>query len=103
MQSAWLVPLAMLFGLVVGSGLTLLVTLSVRRGSHAAEAVSENVPDGIDGMLDALGSPAMVLDPSNTVVKHSPGAAALGLLHQRALLHPALTEVVENALLSLGL
>jgi two-component system, OmpR family, sensor histidine kinase SenX3 len=96
MQSAWLVPLAMLFGLLVGAGLTALVTAAVRRGSHAAEAASEDVPDGIDGMLDALGSPALVLDPSNTVVKHSAGAAALGLVHHRALLHPALTSVVEE-------
>ena len=96
MQSAWLVPLAMLFGLVVGVGLTVLVTAAVRRGAHAAEAVAEDVPDGVDGMLDALGAPALVLDPSNTVVKHSEGAAALGLVHQRALLHPALTDVVEE-------
>lgn len=86
----------MLFGLGVGIILTHLVTLSVRRGSHAAEAAAEDVPDGIDGMLDALESPGLVLDPSNTVVKFSPGAAAMGLVHQRALLHPALTELVED-------
>ncbi|BDZ44851.1 sensor histidine kinase [Naasia aerilata] len=96
MQSAWLVPLAMLFGLAVGIALTLLVSLSVRRGALAAEAAAEDVPDGIDGMLEALEAPGLVLDPSNTVVKHSAGAAALGLVHQRALLHPALSEVVEE-------
>ncbi|WP_210479614.1 cell wall metabolism sensor histidine kinase WalK [Naasia sp. SYSU D00948] len=96
MQSAWLVPLAMLFGLAAGTGLTLLVVLSVRRGHEAAEAATEDVPDGVEGMLDALGAPALVVDPSNTVVKHSPGAAALGLVHARALLSQALVDLVEE-------
>ncbi|MCU1571773.1 MAG: two-component sensor histidine kinase [Naasia sp.] len=97
MLSAWLVPLALLFGLVVGGGITALMIAAIRAGQRAAEAVSKEVPDGIGGVLDALDSAGIVVDPSNTVVKLSPGAAALGLVHQRALLYPSLVAVVDEA------
>jgi len=97
MQSAWLVPLAVLIGLFVGSVATLLLALAARNAVQATSAVEQELPDGIDSVLDALDSPGVVLDPSNTVVRVSAAAAAMGLVNQRMLVHSALADVVDTA------
>lgn len=97
MQSAWLVPLAMLLGLALGVGVTLLLVTAINRGHRAAEAVTEDVPDGMDGVLEALDSAGVVLDPSNSVAKASPGALALGLVHGRTLTHQVLADLADEA------
>lgn len=96
MDSTLLVLLSLGLGLAVGVGFTLLLVAAVRQGGHAAEVSSRDVPDGVDQVLDALDSAAVVVDPSNTVVKFSPGAAALGLVFNQALVHAALVELVDG-------
>lgn len=95
MDAALLVPLALVLGAVIGGGAVSAVVIAVRRGRTAAEVVSTAVPDGVEQVLDALESAGAVLDPSNNVVKASPGAVALGLVWQRSLVHPSLLALVD--------
>lgn len=96
MDSALLVPLALVLGALIGGGAVATVIAAARRGRVAAEVVSTAVPDGVDQVLDALESAGVVLDPSNNVVKSSPGALALGLVWQRSLVHAKLIELVDR-------
>ena len=96
MDSAMLVPLALAFGVVVGVGITAVFVASARRGQRAVAVVSTAVPDGVDQVIEALQSAGVVLDPSNTVVKASPGAMAFGLVWNQALVHPELVTIVDR-------
>ena len=91
-----MVPLALVFGAVVGAGIVVVVTLAARRSRDAAEVANSQVPDGVDQILDTLESAGVVVDPSNNVVKASPGALAFGLVWNRALVHPELTAMVDK-------
>ncbi|CAN5327862.1 ATP-binding protein [soil metagenome] len=96
MDSAWLVPAALAFGIVVGAGVFAIVLIAARRGQRAVDVTSTAVPDGVDQVLDALESAGVVIDPSNNVVKASPGALSLGLVWNGALVHPELTKLVDQ-------
>ncbi len=96
MDSALLVPAAMAFGVLVGAGIVSIVYLAARRGDRAVKVVTPSVPDGIDQVIDALDSGGVVLDPSNNVVKASPGALAFGLVWNQALVHPELVAIVDR-------
>ena len=96
MDSAWLVPLSLAFGVAVGAALVSIMHFAARRGERAVHVVSSAVPDGVDQVIDALESPGVVLDPSNNVVKASPGALAFGLVFNQALVHPELTALVDE-------
>ena len=96
MDSGWLVPLSLVFGLVVGGAMVYIVVLAARRGQMAIDVVSSAVPDGVDEVIDALESAGVVIDPSNNVVKASPGALAFGLVWNHALVHEELVELVDG-------
>lgn len=96
MDPAWLVLASMAFGLVVGASAVLVVTIAARRGRQAVAVVTPSVPDGVDQVIDALESAGMVLDPSNNVIKASPGALAFGLVWNQALVHPELVAIVDE-------
>ena len=96
MDSALLVPLALAFGVVVGAAVTAILVTSARRGQRAVDVVSTAVPDGVDQVIEALESAGIVLDPSNTVVKASPGAMAFGLVWNQSLVHPELVTIVDR-------
>jgi two-component system sensor histidine kinase SenX3 len=96
MDSATLVPLSLAFGVLVGAAIVIVIVIAARRGQHAAAVVNTAVPDGVDQVLDALESAGVVIDPSNTVVKASPGALAFGLVGNAALVHPELIELVDR-------
>ena len=96
MDSALLVPLALAFGVIVGVGVTAVFVASARRGQRAVDVVSTAVPDGVDQVIEALESAGIVLDPSNTVVKASPGAMAFGLIWNQSLVHPELVTIVDR-------
>ncbi len=96
MDSAVLVPAAMAFGALVGAGIVSIVYLAARRGDRAVKVVTPSVPDGIDQVIDALDSGGVVLDPSNNVIKASPGALAFGLVWNHALVHPELVDIVDR-------
>jgi len=96
MDSAWLVPAALAFGVILGVGILAIFMAAHSRGQRAVAVVSTGVPDGVDHVLDALESAGIVLDGSNTVIKASPGAIAFGLVWNRALVHPELVQLVET-------
>jgi len=96
MDSAHLVPLALAFGVIVGAGITAVLVASARRGQRAVDVVSTAVPDGVDQVIEALESAGIVLDPSNTVVKASPGAMTFGLIWNQSLVHPELVTIVDR-------
>ncbi|KQV25595.1 MULTISPECIES: cell wall metabolism sensor histidine kinase WalK [unclassified Microcella] len=96
MDSALLVPLALLLGAIIGGGAVATVVAAARRGRVAAEVVSTAVPDGVGHVLEVLESAGVVLDPSNNVVNASPGALTLGLVWQRSLVHAPLIELVDR-------
>jgi two-component system sensor histidine kinase SenX3 len=96
MPSTLLVPIALAFGVVLGVGVVLVLLASARRGQRAVEVVSTAVPDGVDQVIEALESAGVVLDPSNNVVKASPGALAFGLVWNQALVHPELVALVDR-------
>jgi two-component system sensor histidine kinase SenX3 len=93
MESSWLVLLSLALGLAVGAGFVALLHTAARHGERAAAVVNPAVPDGIDQALDALESAGVVLDPSNNVIKASPGALALGLVWNQHLVHTELLEL----------
>ncbi len=93
MEPTWLVVLSLALGLAVGAGFVTLLHVAARHGRHAAEVVNPAVPDGIDQVLDALESGGIVLDPSNNVIKTSPGALSMGLVWNQQLVHPELIEL----------
>lgn len=97
MQYSWLVPAALAFGALVGAGVVLLLLVAARRGQRAHRVVTSRVPDGVDAVVDVLESAGIVLDPSNTVLKASPGALAFGLVWNSAVVHPELLEIVDEA------
>ncbi len=96
MDSAWLVPAALAFGVIVGAGVFAVVLIAARRGHRAVAVVSSAVPDGVDQVIDVLESAGVVIDPSNNVVKASPGAMAFGLVWNHALVHPELVRLVDK-------
>ena len=96
METGWLVPLSLVFGLVVGAVIMAVIVLAARRGQRAVAVVSAGIPDGVDEVIDALESAGVVLDPSNNVMKASSAALAFGLVWNDALVHPEITTMVDS-------
>jgi len=96
MDSMWLVLTALAFGIFLGAAFMVVLHMAERRGSSAARVVAPIVPDGIDEVLGVLESAGVVLDPSNNVLKASPGAFAMGIVRQGSLVHPALLDFVAS-------
>jgi two-component system sensor histidine kinase SenX3 len=96
MDSAWLVPVALAFGLLVGAAGTAAVVAAHRRGQHAVSVVNPGLPDGVDEVIDSLDSAGVVIDSSNNVIKASTGALAFGLVWNQALVHQPLIELVDQ-------
>lgn len=96
MDTAWLVPLSLAFGVVVGVGITIVVMVAARRGQRAADVTAQVVPDGVEQVIEAMDSAGVVVDPSNNVLVASPGALAFGLVWNQALIHPELVALVDQ-------
>jgi two-component system, OmpR family, sensor histidine kinase SenX3 len=96
MDSAWLVPVALAFGLLVGIAGTATVVAAHRRGQRAVTIVNPGLPDGVDEVIDSLESAGVVLDASNNVIKASTGALAFGLVWNQALVHEQVIALVDQ-------
>lgn len=86
MDNAWLVPLSMLLGGVFGAGVVVLI-ITAERTARAADVAERSLPDGVAAVIATMHNPAVVVDPSNTVVAASPQALAVGLVVRRKLVH----------------
>nr|WP_217274538.1 ATP-binding protein [Rathayibacter sp. VKM Ac-2835] len=91
-----IVVLSLVLGIVIGVVLTSVVSLAARQGRIAAEVVTVGLPEGIGAIIDAVGAPAFVTDPSHNVLKASARAISLGLVSQDTLLHPDLVAIVDR-------
>lgn len=96
MDTPWLVPVALLFGAVVGGGLVVLLRAAAHRGERAVSVATAAVPDGVDQVIEILETAGVVLDGSNNVLRASPGAMAFGLVWNKALVHPELVDIVDR-------
>jgi two-component system sensor histidine kinase SenX3 len=96
MDSTWSVLAALAFGILLGTGFTVVLHIAERRGQSAAKVVAPTIPDGVDQVLAVLDAAGIVLDPSNNVLRASPGALALGLVRNQAIVHPELLELVAS-------
>ncbi|MCJ1672560.1 MULTISPECIES: cell wall metabolism sensor histidine kinase WalK [Rathayibacter] len=96
MDPGLIVVLSLVLGIVIGIVLTSVVTLAARQGRIAAEVVTVGLPEGIGAIIDAVGAPAFVTDPSHNVLKASARAISLGLVSQDTLLHPDLVAIVDR-------
>lgn len=96
MDSTWLVLTALAFGLFLGAAFMIVLHMAERRGASAAKVVAPTIPDGVDQVLDVMESAGVVLDPSNNVLRASPGAVAMGLVRNQQLVHPELLDIVAT-------
>ncbi|PJJ61946.1 sensor histidine kinase [Compostimonas suwonensis] len=96
MDSTWLVLLSLALGLAVGAGFVALLFMAAHRGERAVQVVNPTLPDGIDQVIEALESAGVVVDPSNNVVKASPGALSLGLVWNNTLVHSELVALADR-------
>ncbi|WP_308796990.1 sensor histidine kinase [Agromyces silvae] len=96
MESTWLVLAALAFGVFLGAAFMVVLHMAERRGSAAARVVAPTVPDGIDQVLDVLESAGIVLDPSNNVLRASPGALSMGLIRGQSLVHDELIDLAAG-------
>ncbi|MDY0911611.1 sensor histidine kinase [Rathayibacter festucae] len=96
MDPGLIVVLSLVLGIAIGVVLTSVVTLAARQGRIAAEVVAVGLPEGIGAIIDAVGAPAFVTDPSHNVLKASARAISLGLVSQDTLLHPDLVAIVDR-------
>jgi two-component system, OmpR family, sensor histidine kinase SenX3 len=95
MDNAWLVPLSMLLGGVFGAGVVVLI-ITAERTARAADVADRTLPDGVAAVIATMHNPAVVVDPSNTVVAASPQALAVGLVVRRRLVHQELADLVDR-------
>jgi two-component system, OmpR family, sensor histidine kinase SenX3 len=96
MDTTWLVPLTLVFGVALGAGVTALLVAAARRGRHVADVTSQGVPEGVDEVIGAMESAALVVDPSNNVLSASASALAFGLVSNRVLTSPELVGIVDK-------
>jgi two-component system sensor histidine kinase SenX3 len=97
MGTAQLVVLTLLFGLIVGAAFTVLLRSAADRGATALEVLQQQLPDGVETVLQALDRPALMVDGSNTVLIRTGAADALGLIAGRLVVHPELNALIDEA------
>jgi two-component system sensor histidine kinase SenX3 len=89
------IVLAVTAGLIVGAGLVLVLTRDNRKKQLEAIEAERAIPEGAVEILDLLTSAGVILNGSNTVVRATNGALALGLVQSRLLIHSELVRLVE--------
>ena len=87
--------LALAAGLIVGAGFVLVLTRDKRKKQLEAIEAERTIPEGAVEILDSLTSAGVILNGSNTVVRATNGALALGLVQNRLLIHSELVRLVE--------
>ena len=90
--------LAALGGFAVGCLLVLgLFTRTLRRADLRLNEDRENMVDGATEVLDVLASAGLVIGATDTVIRATDGALAMGLVNNRVLVHKKLRELVATA------
>ena len=87
--------LALAAGAIIGAGFVLLLTRDNRKKQLETIEAGRAIPEGALEILDLLTSAGVILNGSNTVVRATNGALALGLVQNRLLIHSELVRLVE--------
>ena len=87
--------LALAAGVIVGAGMVLVLTRDKRKKQLEAIEAERSIPEGAVEILDLLTNAGVILNGSNTVVRATNGALALGLVQNRLLIHSELVRLVE--------
>ncbi len=95
MESAWLVPAALVVGAVIGAAIAGTIVAAAAAGRRAAALASPSLPAGIDQVIDVLDRAAILLDASSTPVRVSPSTADSGLL-VGGVVRPELSELARQ-------
>lgn len=95
MNSFLTILLALCVGGSVGAGFVLVLTRDKRKKQLEAIEADRLIPEGAVEILDLLTSAGVILNGSNTVVRATKGALALGLVQNRLLIHAELVRLVE--------
>jgi two-component system sensor histidine kinase SenX3 len=93
--------LIVLVSFVAGALIAWVIFREVRRD----KIESDNVPQGVESasdLLDVLASAGVLLNGSNTVIRSTKNAQALGLIQNRLLAHDSLVDLVDQARVSDG-
>ncbi len=88
--------LAGVVGVVLGALITYVWRFSERRQHEVPPEPAPLVPPGAESVLSVLSSSAVLVDTSDTVVKASAPAYALGIVHHDTLGPPELMELVRQ-------
>jgi len=80
MDTAQLALLALLIGVILGGSLVLVVVAAYRARDRALQHGSGEVPDGVRDVLAGMDDPAVVVNPSGTVLAASVPAAGYGFV-----------------------
>jgi two-component system, OmpR family, sensor histidine kinase SenX3 len=96
-NNLWSILVSLAAGLIIGAGVVLFLTRDKRKKQLEAIEAERAIPEGAVEILDLLASAGVILNGSNTVVRATNGALALGLVQNRLLIHSALTGLVELA------
>ncbi|MEO6470397.1 MAG: histidine kinase dimerization/phospho-acceptor domain-containing protein, partial [Aeromicrobium sp.] len=88
--------LAGVVGALVGAALTFLWRFSEKRSEEQPEVPAPLIPPGADAVLSVLSSSVVLIDSSDTVVKATAQAYALGLVHEDRLATDELINLVRQ-------
>lgn len=75
--------ISLVLGIIIGGGFVLLVNIADRQRRRIRAALDPSPPAGVERLLEGLGRPAFVTDPSHNIVLMTSGAANMGFV-QRA-------------------
>jgi two-component system sensor histidine kinase SenX3 len=96
-NSFLIIILALAAGVIIGASLILVLTRDKRKKQLEAIEAERAIPEGAVEILDLLASAGVIVNGSNTVVRATQGALALGLVQNRLLIHSELVRLVEFA------
>ncbi|MDQ1131072.1 cell wall metabolism sensor histidine kinase WalK [Microbacterium sp. SORGH_AS_0888] len=95
MDSTQLALVALLVGIVIGSGAALLIVISLRARARVVAQSSVDMPEGVTDVLRAMDDAALVVDASSTIRGASAAASGFGLLVGETLPDDRLRELAR--------
>lgn len=93
--------LIVLVSFVAGALIAWVLFREVRRDKLESDSAPQGAESASD-LLDVLASAGVLLNGSNTVIRSTKNAQALGLIQNRLLAHDALVDLVDSARISEG-
>lgn len=76
------VLISLTLGIIIGGGGVTLIVVADRQRQRIQRALDPNPPAGVERLLEGLGGPAFVTDPSHNIVLMTTGAANMGFMQR---------------------